>query len=271
MIQAFTLRQRTLVPFVIAVFVGISSSVRAAEPEEQNNPKPDPRAEAIRLLMQPEPQAKRAEPDVETLRKTLEALQQGIKHRDEQIAQLAKQLTEQKHKPNLPPLQNAQVKVYSLSFAPVQEAATKIESLFGTQTLRIAADERTNSLIVYGTPDSLAALDALMSRIDEQANPGKKGDGSAQAGAAAARSLLLRVFWLADGLPKEHPEQNAADYLPKSVLQATKQLGLLSPQLVTQTVTSLAIGREDYVDFSTNVPALLNHQPTNLSSQGRLK
>jgi hypothetical protein len=171
----------------------------------------------------------------------------------------------------LPPLENAQVKVYSLSFVPVQEAASKIESLFGTQTLRVAADERTNSLIVYGKPDSLAALDTLLSRVDEQANPTKKQDGTGQGGGVAARSLLLRLFWLADGLPQERPEQNAAEYLPKSVLQATKQLGLLSPHLVAQTVTSLAIGREDYVDFSTNVPALLNHQPTNLASEGRLK
>src|SRR5262249_10199613 len=155
-------------------------------------------------------------------------------------------------------------------FAPVQEAATKIEELFGTQTLRVAADERTNSLIVYGKPDSLAALDTLMTRVDEQANQTKKGDGSAQPG-TSARSLLLRVFWLADGLPETRPELDPAAYLPKSVLQATKQLGLGSPQLITQNVSSLAVGREDYVDFSNNIPALLYPQPTSLTSEGRLK
>jgi hypothetical protein len=81
---------------------------------------------------------------------------------------------------------------------------------------------------------------------------------------------LLRVFWLADGLP-EGNGQNPGDFLPKSVLQATNKLGLEAPRLVTQTVNSLALGREDAVDFSTNVPAVLLGQPTGLNCEGRLK
>jgi hypothetical protein len=41
--------------------------------------------------------------------------------------------------------------------------------------------------------------------------------------------------------------------------------------LVTQTVNSLAIGREDAVDFSTYVPALLFDQPVSLTCEGKLK
>src|SRR3954452_1657356 len=207
MIPFFAPRQSKLLAFTIAALVMcMPNAVRAAGADEQKKPATDPNGDPHRVLQEVllgKSQARPSEKDVEIMAKTLEAMQQGIKQRDEQIGQMAKQLAAQQHKPSLPPLENAQVKVYSLSFVPVQEAASKIESLFGTQTLRVAADERTNSLIVYGKPDSLAALDMLLSRVDEQANPGKKQDGIGQGGGVAARSLLLRLFWLADGLPQE--------------------------------------------------------------------
>src|SRR3954471_23994731 len=123
MILPFRLNQLRIVPLAMTLLIAISSPLRAAEPENQKKQPREPRGETFREVeypTQPQPQAKSSEPDAGVMRKNLEAMQQAIKHRDEQIAQLAKQLTEQQHKPNLPPLENAQVKVYSLSFAPVQ-------------------------------------------------------------------------------------------------------------------------------------------------------
>jgi hypothetical protein len=196
-------------------------------------------------------------------------LTEQLAEREKQTAMLAKQLAEQR-RPPLPPLENGTMKVYRLTFAPARDAAATVESLIGSQTLRIAVDERSNSLIAYSKPESVPALDTLLMRLDEQAAEGAKGENSKQSSAAAPRSLLLRVFWLADNLPPQ-VGQDPVEFLPQSVVQATSKLGLVTPRLLTQTVNSLAIGREDAVDFSTYVPALLFDQPVSLTCEGKLK
>jgi hypothetical protein len=200
----------------------------------------------------------------------LQQMKEQLAERENQMGMLAKQMMEQQQRQPLPPLENGTMKIYKLSYAPARDTAQTVESLFGAQTLRLAVDERSNTLIVYSKPDSVTALDALMSRLDEQAAAATGTDKSKQGGLAAPRSLLLRVFWLADGLP-EGIGQAPHDFLPDSVLQATTKLGLEAPRLVTQTVNSLALGREESVDFSTYVPAVLLDQPVGLTSHGRIK
>ncbi len=196
------------------------------------------------------------------------ALQQKqLAEREMQLAHAAKQLADQR-RPSMPPLENGTIKVFRLLYAQARDASKTVESLFGTQRLRIAVDERSNSLLVYGTPDVLTALDALLPRLDEQASP--KGSEKSTQSAASPRSLLVRVFWLADNLP-ETAGQNPDDFLPKSVLAATHKLGLEAPRLVTQTVNSLATAKEEAVDFSTSVPAVLLEQPVGMSCEGKLK
>jgi Bacterial type II/III secretion system short domain len=220
---------------------------------------------AATALKRPEPS-----PDqLAGLQQELQQMKQQLAEREKQFATMAKQMAEQHRQQPLPPLENGQLKVFSLVAVPARAAGQTIESLFGSQVLRIAIDERSNSLIVYGKSDSLAAVEALLSRLDEQAAVTPGGEKSKQSAAAAPRSVLLRVFWLADGQP-EGAGQNPADFLPKSVLLATNKLGLEAPRLVTQTVNSLAVGRED-ASFSTNVPAVLLDQPARLDCDGRLK
>ena len=200
----------------------------------------------------------------------LQQMKEQLAEREKQMGMLAKQMMEQQRRQPLPPLENGTMKIYKLSYAPARDTAQTVESLFGAQTLRLAVDERSNTLIVYSKPDSVTALDALMSRLDEQAAAATGTDKSKQGGLATPRSLLLRVFWLADGLP-EGVGQAPHDFLPDTVLQATTKLGLEAPRLVTQTVNSLALGREESVDFSTYVPAVLLDQPVGLTSHGRIK
>jgi hypothetical protein len=200
--------------------------------------------------------------------KQLTEREKQLAEREKQLAALARQAAEEQRHAHLPPIENGTVKIYRFMYANPREASKMIESLFGTLALRVAVDERSSTLLVYGKPDIITALDALLDRFDEQASP--DGYQKSTQGMAAPRSLLLRVFWLADGLPKGEG-QNPADFLPKSVLTATEKLGLEAPRLVTQTVNSLATGKEDSVDFSTNVPAVLLRQPVELGCQGKLK
>jgi hypothetical protein len=206
-------------------------------------------------------------PDQAAQAQQLQQMKDQLAEREKKMAALAKQMMDQRQP--LPPLENGQLKVYALGAVPARAASQTIESLFGAQVLRIAVDERSNSLIVYGKSDTLAAVDVLLTRLGEQAVPAA-GAEKAKQSATAPRSLLLRVFWLADGLP-QGVGQTPTDFLPESVIQAATKLGLEAPRLVTQTVNSLALGREDAVEFSTNVPALLFEQPMGLTCQGRIK
>jgi hypothetical protein len=201
----------------------------------------------------------------------LQQLKDALAQQNRQLAEREKQLATilaEQRRPSLPPLENGTIKVFRLMYAQARDASKTVESLFGSQRLRVAVDERSNSLLVYGTPDVLTALDALLPRLDEQASP--KGPEKSMQGSASPRSLLVRVFWLADNLP-ETTGQNPADFLPKSVLAATHKLGLEAPRLVTQTVNSLATGKDDSVDFSTSVPAVLLEQPVGMGCEGKLK
>jgi hypothetical protein len=82
---------------------------------------------------------------------------------------------------------------------------------------------------------------------------------------------MLRTFWLADGLPQGEGE-DPAKFLPKSVLAAMDQLGLIEPRLVCQTVNSLSrdANPERIVEFNTNVPALVFDQPAQMSCSGKV-
>jgi len=181
--------------------------------------------------------------------------------RDRQVAELSQQLTKLERTRESPPIEDAEIKVFSLVSVKAPEVAKTLESLFGAQ-IRVAIDERTNALIVFGKGNALQAVEALLLRLDQSDSASPRGN--------AARSLLLRVFWLADGLPKGEG-QDAQKFLPAAVIKATERLGLEGPRLVTQTVNSLALGQQPAVPFSTQVPATVFNQPANLNCKGQMR
>jgi hypothetical protein len=208
--------------------------------------------------------------EAEATQATLLQTRAQLAERERQLAEYSQQLAKFERASALPPLQNAQVKVFSLVNQSAAEAAKTLESLFGLQTLRIATDERANALIVMGTAETLPAVEALLMRLDQKADASGNPEGTAAASPAAPRSLLLRIFWLADGLP-EGEGQEPTDYLPRSVIKATERLGLNKPRLVTQTVNSLAVGAESAVEFSTSVPAIVFELPAGLNCSGQMR
>jgi hypothetical protein len=253
----------TLTVTSILLLTAVAASLFAIEP--LNTTKKSDSNAAARTNF-PNPPAKGAK-DQEDAAKNPEEVQRQLAERDVQYK--IKRYLEQQSQPPLPPIENGQVKVYTFKYAAPRDAAETIESLLGKQAMRIAVDDRTNSLIVYGKAESMPALDTLVTRLDEQSRPESASD-KASSTAAAPRSYMLRVFWLADGV-SEVVGQKPSDYLPKSVLQACHQLGLESPRLITQSVNSLAIGHDEGGEFETNVPALLDHQTANLISEGHVR
>lgn len=176
----------------------------------------------------------------------------------------------------LPPLKDAEVRVFQLKNTKADDAAHKIELLFGSQPLRIAVDEASNGLIVFGKAEAIPQVEQLIIKLDELAELAATGSqafsaisidqGSAKP--SARRSLLLRVFWLADGA---QGAAGADEYLPPAVIHSLTRLGLQSPRLVTQTVTSLSAEEGGMpADFSSDIPAILFEQPVSLTCSGNL-
>lgn len=191
-----------------------------------------------------------------------------LKARDLQLQMLAQQMGEMNRLQNLPPIVG-EVKIFSLAHVPAADAAKHVLSLFGGQAVRVAIDGRTNSLIVFGKSDYHSPIEAILSKLDAQ------GEGNADAPRTApskkpnSRSVLLRVYWLADGLPKGEGEP-LEEFLPAGVIKAVGRLGLKDPRLVAQTVNSLASRDEKVAEFSSRVPAVVLHQPAQLTCTGEM-
>lgn len=187
---------------------------------------------------------------------------------------------------SLPPIENGEIKVFSLVNLQAADVTKTIENLFGAEQMRLAVDDRTNTLIAFGTSDSLAAVEALLLRLDQEV--GEKSTEKTPSGPAApTRSLLLRVFWLADNLP-DGEGQEPDEYLPKKVVAATERLGLVKPRLVAQTVNSLAVdgggdgqalgrgqwGPQAHIrnvqEYTTRIPAIVFGQTAELKCNGTL-
>ena len=170
---------------------------------------------------------------------------------------------------------DAEVRVFQLKNTKADAAAEKIELLFGSQPLRIAVDEASNGLIVFGKAEAIPQVEQLIIKLDELAVAGRDGFATVMvdrnavtAPAAARRTLLLRVFWLANGV---EGLDSADGYLPAPVINSLAKLGLADPRLVTQTVNSLSVEEGgSSVEFSTNVPAILFEQPVTLTCAGTM-
>jgi len=68
--------------------------------------------------------------------------------------------------------EKSEMKVFSLRFLQAASAQRMIETLMQAPGLRVAADERANTLIAMGSPERLAQIEALLVRLDQLgANP----------------------------------------------------------------------------------------------------
>jgi len=201
--------------------------------------------------------------------KSLAAIQRKLAENAKQIAQheayireLAEsQQTQRRHTEQ--PIEGAVAQIFPLRHAKAAEAAGTLESLFGAQ-VRVAVDERSNNLVVSGKEKSLEAVRTLLEGLDQ---PGVAANEGGAVDASPDRTVLLRIFWLADGLPGNEG-QDPNDFLPSAVIDAMARLGLNGPRLVTQTVNSLAVRDGVEVRFATQVPAVLLGQHATLHCTG---
>jgi len=229
------------------------------------------------LLNEP-PSASISQAHAAQLRLDLEKAKSDLAKTKELIGKIFnenKQLAESRQ---LPPLEDAEVRVFQLKNTKADAAAEKVELLFGSQPLRIAVDEASNGLIVFGKAEAIPQVEQLIIKLDELAVAAPGGfapafinrDVASAQPVAPRRTLMLRVFWLANGVDGLD-SADGSGYLPAPVLDSLAKLGLGDPRVVTQTVNSLAVEEGGApVEFSMNVPAILFEQPVTLTSAGTM-
>lgn len=208
----------------------------------------------------------------------VDALKEQLVARDDALVEMKirlqaayEQLEESDRARELPKLENATIKVFSLKSLKASAAADTITAILGEREVRVAPDQRSNALVVAADEESTKLIEALLLKLDDAA-AAEAGLQPAVEAEAPSQSLLLRTFWLADGLPEGEGE-DASQYLPGSVLKTMKGLGLNEPRLVCQTVNALS--RDESADrlatFDTSVPALLFEQQAQLKCKGAIR
>lgn len=210
-----------------------------------------------------------------SLKTELDATKAELAKTKEIVGEVIKEYKQIAESRELPPLKDAEVRVFQLKNTKAADAADKVELLFGTQPLRIAVDDASNGLIVFGKAEAIPQVEQLIVKLDELAIVGREGFSAPPASvfapkeqAAPRRTLMLRVFWLADGV-QDLP--SASEFLPEGVVNSLAKLGMEDVRLVTQTVNSLSAEEGGGINpFSTNVPAMLFEQPVTLTSKGTL-
>jgi hypothetical protein len=140
----------------------------------------------------------------------------------------------------LPAIADPQTAVYQLSHVEAKGIADALMRIFGSGQMRVAIGDDPKTLIVVATMELADDVEELVQSLDVQPSANRGAVGAATANPAAGpRSLLVRIFWVADHLP-EGEGQELATFLPFGVIEAFENLGLESPRVVTQTVNSVA-------------------------------
>jgi hypothetical protein len=146
----------------------------------------------------------------------------------------------------------SQIKVFSLVNNQAAETAEVLLKLMGDKKANISVDQRTNSIIASGTPESLAEMEALLLRLDE--SQAHEVDESA--------NYQVRVVWLVSGLGEgAAPSQDL-----KGVVEELAKVGAVGLQQVCQvTVSATADG-----EFKVQCSPRLDQDSVALEVTGKL-
>ncbi|NOY40614.1 MAG: hypothetical protein GXP26_02085 [Planctomycetes bacterium] len=167
---------------------------------------------------------------------------------------------------NLAPLEDGVLRAFRLQHIAPDLLARTLESFLGENQLRLVPDLVNNMLIVYAKENVLEQISELVETLDQ--NPDSQYESDEEE-TIEAQSLLIRIFWLANGLP-EGEGSDPYEYLPDSVIEAVGQLGLQEPRLVTQSSTSVYAEVDDATDFHFYFPAFVLDEALQFQSRGEL-
>ena len=144
-----------------------------------------------------------------------------------------------------------QIKVFTLVHADPMSAAQVLATLMPKGT-HLAVDERTRSLVASGPRDALAIAEAVLTRLDVEAN---------REHPKPAANFEVRILWLAnDG--KGGPPANDL----KEVVAELARLGVKDPRQLGQMVVQTSLGQS----FELSSLPDFAGGPAKLTASGRL-
>jgi hypothetical protein len=120
-----------------------------------------------------------------------------------------------------------ELKVFQLVYADPESLAATISRMLETPQAKIAPDKRTGSLIVEGSPETLAVVGALVRELDREVR-------QAEGGPRPPIACQVRMVWLAAGLSEDEAVEPADDL--KTVLGELGKVGVRNLRQVGQAV-----------------------------------
>lgn len=160
-------------------------------------------------------------------------------------------------------------RIFVLRNLSAESASETVRQLMADRdaTLAISVAGEGNALIVAGAAAQLEEVGQLLDSLDQLVGE-RKNDLRAADDDDVTRSLMLRLFWLADESP-EGEGDDPSKYLPSSVLKAVKPLlGIDSPRLVAQASSSIAAGPDEAAEFVLQSPVKLHGRLARMRGEG---
>jgi hypothetical protein len=160
--------------------------------------------------------------------------------------------------PSLP--ETATLKVFALRYVKPDEVGNILFRITGNDNMRMAFDERTNSLLLAGAEKQLNIAEALIERLDQPSQAAEK---------RPSETLQLRVVWLLDGANGEGAAPEPPIVSPQ-VVDALSELGFTEPRVMCQQLTTLTVRPEERRSgqFNFQVPVLVGDDLWQFSGQG---
>lgn len=145
-----------------------------------------------------------------------------------------------------------QIKVFSLVNVEASTMLEAVSSIGDSAKVKLAVDPRSNSLLAAGPASELAAIEAILLKLDEKSQ------------VLPEKSFRVRIVWFAEGPPDG--ETTTADGDLAVVLQELSKIGIAGLRPIGQTTVSTAVGGK----FHVNCPAILSADAAELRIQGEL-
>jgi len=202
-------------------------------------------------------------PFIEMVEERLDRLQQTVEELVEAYDEISRRVGDGEDREQAPTIENGVLHAFHLNYIEPELLAETLETFLGTSQLRFVPDEENGMLFTYSSEDMLQKIDHLVETLEAANEPSESTDYNPD---EETLSLQIRIFWLADGVG----ESSAENYLPVAVIDAVRQLGLESPQLVAQSATSVAGEREEASHFQFRFPASVGDQSLTFESEGEV-
>jgi len=146
-----------------------------------------------------------------------------------------------------------QIKVFSLVHTDAASIAQAVSGIIDMDSMRIAIDERTNSLLATGPEGMLSVLEALLLRMDQSPEAPRPGE-----------ALRVRVVWFGEGSPEDEPAKLDKDL--QAVQDELTRIGVGPVRSMGQVMINTASGGE----FQIGCSAKLGDDPADLKISGVL-